>query len=299
MIKAGIRKSLSESLIGWGFIAPAVLIVAMFMLYPIIQSIAVSFFKWDGLTEWRFIGWYNYVKMLTRDKYFLLALRNTLMFAVFEVFGTMIIGFILALFIDFKVRFWKTYRVLFFMAFALSLYAVALLWGKFFEPNGLLNDILGRIGLEHLQQAWFADPRKGFAIIIGIALWKWSAFPMIFFLAGMQNIPEELYEAAKIDGASLIGRITKVTIPMLKNVFYILIVMQFIFALKTFDIVFLVTYGGPNHQTELLGTLLYQYGFTYKEPGYASVIAVFNIILSLIFAFIYFRAAGYRKIIKK
>jgi len=299
MIKTGKRKYFSENLIAWGFIAPTLAIIAMFMLYPIIQSVAISFFKWDGLTEWQYIGWYNYVKMVTRDDYFYIALRNTVLFAVCTVFGTIMIGFMLALFIDYRVRLWRMYRVLFFMAFAVSIYASALLWGKFFEPNGLLNDILGRIGLEHLQRAWFADPRTGLIIIIGVALWKWSAFPMMFFLAGMQNIPVELYEASKIDGASVIGRITKITMPMVKHVFKMLLVTQFIFSFKTFVIVFLITYGGPDHQTELLGTLLYQYGFFVNNPGYASVIAVFNIILALIFSFIYYRVSGYKEIIKK
>ena len=153
--------------------------------------------------------------------------------------------------------------------------------------------------LVSLQRIWLADAGGAIAIVIMVSIWQYSSFPMLFFLAGMQNIDEELYEAAIIDGASTARRIFSITIPLLKNVFSILMILQLIFAFKVFDIIYVMTGGGPAGQTEVLGTLLYRSAFKLRDLGSASVIAVIMLVLALVFSIIYIKISGYGKTIRE
>jgi raffinose/stachyose/melibiose transport system permease protein len=166
------------------------------------------------------------------------------------------------------------------------------------DPYGLLNTILGVLGLEQLQLVWLGNRNTAMLAIVFMTVWQFSGFPMIFFLAGMQNIDPELYESAEIDGASTMRRIFSITIPLLKHVFSIIFMLQLIFSFKVFDIVWITTQGGPAGATEVLGTHLYQDAFRKNAFGYASVISVIMFSVATILSIIYIRVSGYVQTVK-
>lgn len=292
------KKDLLEYSVGYLFVVPAVIFILLFIAYPMIQSVILSFFNWNGVSEWKFVGIKNYINMFMGNRYFLTALKNSILFSISATAGTIIVGFILAVLIDFKIKFWKTYRIVFFLPFVFSIVVVSMLWLKIVDPIGILNKVLEVLHLESLQRIWMGDPNSAMIIIIITTIWQYSSFPMLFFLAGMQNIQEELYEAAKIDGASTARRIFSITLPLLKDVFSVLIIIQLIASFKVFDIIYVMTGGGPAGQTEVLGHLLYKTAFRLHEFGSASVLAVIMLIVAMIFSILYIRISGYGKTIK-
>jgi len=290
-----LKKERKESLLDTLFIVPAVVFILFFILWPIIQSLALSFFKWDGVGPWEFVGINNYIKMFTRDKFFYLALKNTTIFTVVTTIGEMAIGLTLAILIDLGIRGWKAFRFIFFLPVALSQVAISLLWVKIYARDGLINSFLGVIGLETLQRVWLGDARYALWCVCLVSIWQYGGWHMIFFLAGMQGIDPQIYESAKIDGASTIRRIFSITLPLLKNVFFIITILSLILGFKNFDLVYVLTTGGPAHATEVLTTQVYQHAFDVLRFGYASVLAVILVVISLIFSLFYIKVTGYRK----
>ena len=244
----------------------------------------------------KFSGLSNFVEVFTEDRYFHTALRNTFVFSAVATVGTVTIGFLLAAAIDSRVLLWKLYTIVFFLPYALSIAAVSMLWLKIFEPSGLLNHVLIHLGLERFAVPWFDNPNTGLGIMLLVSIWQYSSFPMIFFLAGMQSIDQEIYESAKLDGASTVRQIVSITIPLLKNVFSILVVMQLIFSFRVFEIVWIMTAGGPSGGTEVLGTLLYRYSFRFLKFGYASVLSLIALTVAVALSFVYRRVSGYENL---
>jgi len=294
VIKFIRKKRFTDNIFGWSFVLPALLFFGIFLVSPIFSVIKLSFYSWEGFGDMKFVGLNNYIKMFTRDINFWTAVKNTLIFMFGATICNTIVGFSLAMAIDLRVRFWKIYRAVFFLAYVVSVYVVSLLWKQVFDKYGLLNQLLGLLNLEVLQRSWFLDPNMAMGLIIFITFWQVSGFHMIFYLAGMATIPEELYEAAVIDGANTLQRIIKITIPMLKNVFAVLVTMTFIYTFKIFVRVFVITGGAPAGKTEVMGTLLFRYAFVENQFGYASVIAVVTIIIAAIFGIFYIRIRGYK-----
>jgi len=290
------KRSLNENLVGWCLITPVLILIGVFVLYPSLQNIALSFFKWDGFTPWRFNGVNNYIKMFTSDRLFYQSFINTVIFQIGATTGTVVVGFILAVFIDMRVKLWKAYRVIFFLPYVVAQFAIATLFRSVFFQNGLANEILDKIGLDPIL--WFGIPWLAKTIMILVCVWQYSSFPMIFFLAGMASIEGEIYEAAEIDGANRFQRVLKITVPMLKSVTSTIVIFQLILSFKVFTYVFIMTTGMPAGKTHVLGTLLYRYAFEMQKLGYSSVIAIVMFVIALIFAFIYLRLSGYRRLFK-
>lgn len=287
------KKEIRQYLTGIAFVLPAIIFLMLFVAYPVIQSLALSFFKWRGVGPWKFVGFDNYIRMFTRDRYFFGALKNTILFTILMMSGEMTLGFIYALLIDLGIRGWKTYRFIFFLPVTLSQVAISLLWVKIFQQEGLVNALLGALHLEQFQHIWLGDAKFAMWCLIFVAWWQWGGWHMIFFLAGMQAINPQIYEQAKIDGASTLRRVFSITIPLLKNVVFILVILCLIQGFKMFDLIYVMTTGGPASATEVLGTQIYQHAFDVSKYGYASVIAVIMVAASLIVTIFYVRASGY------
>ena len=290
-------KFTDEKILAWFMLAPALIFISTFVIYPAIQSVVLSFFRWDGYTEWKFVGIRNYVKMFTRDPFFYQSFNNTVIYQIGSTLGTVVVGFIFAVFIDLKVKLWRMYKILFFLPYVLAQFAVATFFRTIFIPNGLANTILERLDIETVL--WFGIPWVAKAVMIFVATWQYSSFPMIFFLAGMQDIDEEIYKAAEIDGVTTFQRILKITLPMLKNVVATIIIFQLIQSFKVFTYVFVMTDGMPAGQTHVLGTLLYRYAFRLSQFGYSSVLSVIMLVMALIFAVIYIKISGYKELKEK
>ncbi len=284
---------------GYLFIIPALLFLVIFIIYPIAQSLFLSFYKWNGFSDKVFIGIKNYVDIF-HDRNFLTALKNSVVYIVVSSALILILGFILAVIIDNRVRGWKAYRFIFFLPTMLSFVVVALLWHKIYDPRiGLLNRMLEFLQLDFLKQRWLGDPKIAMYFIIVIVVWQWAGLFMLFFLAAMGAIDENIYEAARVDGVNVFGRIFKITLPMIKDQCIIITVFLLIASVKVFDIIWVTTKGGPAGSTHVLGTFIYLVAFRFQRFGYASVVAVIAVLISLIFGIIYMNYEKFSKIIKK
>jgi ABC-type sugar transport system permease subunit len=288
------RKRHRELLVGYAFLFPYVAIIVAFSFVPIFRSLGLSLFEWNGLEEPVFVGFRNFVEMV-KDPHFHTSLRNTFLFSSIVTAATVAIGFLLAAIIDLEVPLWKAYRFVFFLNVVLPIAITSLLWMRIYDPYGLLNNLLGILNLDRFQSAWLGSQNTTIFMLMIVDTWQFCGFTMIFFLAGMQNIDKDIYEAATIDGASKLTKISRITIPLLKNTFTIVILLQLIFSSKVFDRIWIMTQGGPAKATEVFGTLLYTYAFREQRFGYGSVIAVFSLIVAFIYSVFYVRATGYRE----
>lgn len=288
------KKDLSEYVTGYLFVLPVVVFILAFIAYPLVQSLLLSFYEWDGIGPWEYVGLKNYIKMFAKDRYFWTALTNSFKYSLGASTGLFVVGFVLAVIIDLRVRFWRSYRFIFFLPITISTAVVSLLWLRILDPYGVLNTLFEVLNLESLQHAWLANPSLALGVIVFIVIWQHSGFPMIVFLAAMEMIDESIYESAEIDGASTIRRIVSITIPMMKNAFAIVALLLLISTFKAFDIIWIMTRGGPVGSTEVLGTHLYQTGIWANRYGYSSVIAIVIFLVALLLSLLYTRVSGYK-----
>ncbi len=281
------RSNFKNYLPGYLFILPAFVFICVFLIYPVIESLRLSFFKWDGFTQKVFVGFQNYIT-IAHDKDFFIALKNTLIYMGVVTFVITLLGFALAVIIDLKVKGWKFYKFVFFLPALLSTVVVSLLWIRILHPSlGIINQLLDILNLGVLKQQWLGDPKLALFCVIAVNIWMFSGLNMIYFLASMQHINTDVYNAAKIDGVNTWGRIFKLTAPMIKDQFILITLINLIYTAKVFDLVWVMTLGGPGNASQVFGTYLYYQAFRYQKFGYASVIAVIVFLISFIFALIY------------
>ncbi|TCJ15675.1 sugar ABC transporter permease [Rubrobacter taiwanensis] len=244
------------------------------MLYPILDALRLSFFEAGGFGTPEFIGLGNY-RQLLEDPRYLKALENTTIYTLASIFILSPIALILAVTIRSFVVPWATfksfYRLTFFLPFITSLVVVALMFNVVFDPNyGLLNAFLTSIGLPQL--GWLRSPDLALPSVIMVGIWTYVGINSLYFLAGLQNIPDELHEAAAVDGAGRVKTFFYVTLPLLKPVILFVVVQATIFSYQLFELPFLLTGGGPSDATLTLAIYLYETGFRQFDRGYASAI---------------------------
>jgi len=269
------------------FIAPALALIGLFFLLPVAGALLLSFTDFDlyalgDLSQLRFVGLRNY-RLLFEDPLFWIALKNTLYFVL--VGGPLSVGFSLgaALLVNHRlVRFQGLFRTVFFLPVVTTLVAVAVVWRYLYNPRyGLLNYGLSLFGIAPID--WLGDPDWAMPAIILMAVWKNFGFNMIIFIAGLQNIPVHLYEAAAIDGAGPWRQFRHVTLPMLAPTFLFVTIITLIGYFQLFAEPYVMTQGGPANSTLSLVLLMYQEGFRWWNMGYASAVAfaLFAIILTV------------------
>jgi ABC-type sugar transport system permease subunit len=273
---------------GYLFILPALFFFIAFLVYPLVHTIYLSLTEWAGfdLKKITFVGFDNF-KLLLPDWIFWKALRNTLSFVIGTTVFLNLLGLSLALFLNNSRRLTHIIRTLIFVPVLLSPVIVGVMWSRILDPFGVLNQILQKINAIKTPIFWLGDKRIALLSVIGATVWQWVGYDMILYLTGLQQIPEELYEAAMIDGANKWHLLRYITLPLLKGIATMVILLNLIGGVRVFDIVYVMTKGGPNHNTEVLATHLYEVAFWFNKMGYASVIAVVILVLSLLFA--YFR----------
>lgn len=259
------------------FILPALLGTFIFIIIPVFCSFALSFVKWDLLNPMQFVGFDNY-KAVFSEPLFLKILINTLVFAVTtSVFGV-IIPLILAAIINSKVRGSEFYKTAYFLPFITPMIVIGIVWEWIFDPNiGLLNHLLS-VHINWLYDTHFAMP----ALII-VSVWKLIGYNMIIFLSSLSGISQSLFEAAKIDGANAVETFTKITVPMLSPSIFFVVIITAISSFQVFDLIYLMTQGGPLDSTNVLVYAIYKNAFEYFNVGKASALAyvLFVIILVL------------------
>ncbi len=287
------RRVFDQNLIGWAFALPFVVVFLLFMAGPIVASGLLSFTDF-GLADLRnplgtdFIGVENYAALFGDPK-FRTALLNTAYFVVVGVPATLLLGLGAALALNRGItRFRTLFRVGYYLPVVTSIVAIAVVWRFVLNPDqGLLNLALGSIGIEGPN--WLADPALAMPSIIAMAVWRNLGFAMIVFLAGLQTIPRELYEAASMDGAGRWRQLRHVTVPLLRPTILFISVVTTIGYLQLFEEPFVMTDGGPLDKTLSISMYMYQQGFEFFHQGYAAAIAWILFLIVAVVAFVQFR----------
>jgi raffinose/stachyose/melibiose transport system permease protein len=281
----------SLRLLPWLFLAPSLVIYSVVVVYPMIYSAWLSLFRWDGVAPTKiFVGLDNYGILLTQNDVFWIALRNNAIWLVAALLLPTSIGLGLAVLLNSKFRGSHIFRSVFYFPSVLSLAVVGLIWTWIYHPDlGLLNQALTASGLQSLTRNWLSDPNIALYPVIIAATWNAVGLPMLLFLAGLQTIPEELHEAAKVEGAGPVRRFLYVTFPLLRETTLIVLAITAINALKAYDIIYAMTNGGPANSTQLLSTWMYFLTYNYNQVGLGTAIAVVLFMLTLIFAIPYIR----------
>ncbi len=274
----------ADALIALLFLAPSLFIFCTFIFFPLAYTFWLSFHKWNMIKPARpFIGLTNYQRLFTSPDFWHV-LRNTAVYTAGAVSLTMLTGLVLALLLNRPMANRALYRAAIFSPTVTATVAVAMLWLWIFDPQyGLMNELLRAVHLPRLQ--WLGDPFWALPALIIMGVWKFAGYDMVIFLAGLQNIPQELYEAAKIDGANGIDAFRMITLPLLTPTTFFLLTVSIISSFQVFDQIFVMTQGGPINSTNVFVYYLYQNAFKFFEAGYASSIAVvfFAIIMTLTF----------------
>lgn len=272
--RKSMRLKTKQALTGWLFVSPALIGFSVFTFGSIIYSFYLSLTEYDLMTEPKFVGFANYIKAFTNDQYFYKYFGNTLYFVVFLVPIVLAISLLLALLINKKAgRMTKAYRVALFLPSITSTIAVSMVWLWIFNPDmGIINNFLATIGFTN-PPMWLNSPATSKMALIIMRVWQMSGYYMIMFLAGLQTIPESLYESAEVDGATGIQRFFKITVPMLSNTTFVVIILLVIEAFNMFESIFVMTSGGPLGSTSTIMYYIYEEGFRNYNMGYASAIA--------------------------
>lgn len=273
----------------YAFLAPALLIYLVFGLYPFIKTFLLSFYSWDGLsTSQTFVGWENYVNVMTDDPAFWTSMGHAAWIALAALLLQNGFALFLALIVDGGIRGKNIYKLILYIPPILSVIVVGLVWRWIFkgDETGLLNQMLSMSGLGHLASAWLGEPVLALASVIFVQCWQGFGNAFILFLAGLQTIPEELYEAASIDGARGWSRFWHITFPMLFPVLCIISILTILGTMQTFALVMAMTGGGPAGATEVPVTYIYNAAFEHFKFGYSTSMAVVLGILLMGLAFV-------------
>jgi raffinose/stachyose/melibiose transport system permease protein len=273
-----------EELAGYLFLLPAVGLTVAFVVWPIVQSFALSLYSWNGDGPRTFVGLQNYVH-LTQDSGYADAFAHNFIFVIGYTGFEIVIGFFLAALLNTRIRGLVLFRTIYFLPVVVPTAIAALLWSMVLSPTvDPFSAFFKLIGLRFLAHAWLGDSNTALYAVIAIAVWKNVGVSMIVYLAAMQDIPAELLEAASIDGAGALRRLIEIVLPMLKPITAVLIALSIIYAMRTFDIVWALTGSQPRAVLEMVSTLIVRTAFNYHEFGLASALAVVLFLVIFILA---------------
>ena len=265
------------------FLFPALFIYIIVVVFPTVYSLFLSFCDWNGLGAKKFVGLKNYIQLFTSDSVFYTALRNNIIWIILTICLTVLLALLLALVLNRSFRGRIVYRAIFYFPYMLSWIIVGIIWKWMYNPNfGLINQVLGMVGLDSLKGAYLSNTKMALYCVFIAALWQGLGQPMLYFLAGLQTLPNDILEAAKIDGAGKFNLFFRVIVPMLKETFVIVLATQIIASMKVYDIVYVMTDGGPANSTQTLATYMYNQTFTYSNLGVGSAIATVMVLIMMI-----------------
>lgn len=271
-----------QQLVPWAFLFPGLVILGVFSIWPLIQSVVMSFQRWQILGPSQFVGLENYVTLIESD-HFWVAVRNTLIYAVVTVPAGLVLALGAALLLNRPMRGRAFFRGVFFFPVIVTMVVIALVWRWMFSENyGVVNSLMESIGLA--PQSWLAEsPVKAFGVIMVMSVWKGFGYGMVFYLAGLQTIPETMYEAARLDGASRWQSFRHITLPLLNPVTLFVAIIAFIGSFQVFDQVYVMTEGGPGYSTSVLVHLIYELAYVRFRMGLACAAACVLLLITLIF----------------
>lgn len=274
--------------VGYYFILPAVAFFAIFIAYPLVKSFYISLHSWPGFGPEKWVGLGNFTGMF-KDQVWREALEHTLIFTAATTVISTVVAMVVAVVLKARWRFGVVFRVAILVPSLMSLVVSGTLWGLIYEPSfGILDQFFASIGLRSLSISWLSNSYTVLPSIIAVTIWQSVGFFMLIFYAALHDIDPELYEAARIDGASVLAQFRHVTVPMLRTVTSIVVTLNLINGVKTFDLIYVMTGGGPNNASASLTTYLYNLAFGGQVAGavplvgYATAIGVMVLLLAVI-----------------
>ena len=287
------RRAMSSNASSALMLAPALVLCGIFIFVPAALAVVGSFYSF-GLTSqnWVWEGTGNYTRA-AQDPVFWTALRNNVIIVIGSIVTQVGIGCILAAILDRGLPRGRTFfRTIIFMPMVVSAVAVALIWLIILDPNvGILNAIVKGLALTPPQRGWLGDPNVSIWMILVVAAWQYTGFMMVLILAGLQSIPKELYEAASLDGARGLKAFWFITLPSIRNVLLVAVLITTIGGFKVFDFVYVLTQGGPANATQVLGTYIFLQGFNLTNMGYANAISVVLLVIAVILGWMQLKAS--------
>lgn len=275
-------------------LAPALFILMLVMLYPLINSFVLSFYRYmltdpQGIT---FIGWGNYVRMFNTVGFWI-AFRNTLVYVSGLVFFEFVIGFSLALLLNLQIRCRAVLRGFFMIPWIIPSVAIALLTMWLFNPDfGVVNVVLRALGVISQPLGWLKDPSLAMPTVLLVTVWKFFPFMLVVLLAGLQTIPEDEIDSAKIDGANPVRRFIHITLPHMREIIMIVTLLEFIWSFQYITIIWITTKGGPVYATTTFPVKVYEAAFQEWNLGFGASIGVFWILFLLVFSILFVRVVG-------
>jgi ABC-type sugar transport system permease subunit len=273
----------------YAFLLPALIVFVFIVLSPVVMSLILSFYKFTGFDAAvfkNFAGFDNF-RILFNDRYFWIAFRNNIYFVLANITLQIILAMFLALTIFFgKFKNSVLIRTIIFFPGVLAPVSISLAWRRILQQDGLLNKIL------HIDFSWLSSVPLAIWVVIFVSIWQWTGYNLVIFYAGLQSIDRTILEAAEVDGANWWGKIFRIAIPSIVPTIILNIILNLIGSFRVFDIVYVLTRGGPVHQSEVLTTLMYYYSFSANGPnkmGVGSSIAFIMFIIMIIFGFLRIR----------
>lgn len=266
------------------FLLPALIIYAVFALYPMVGALELSFYNWDGVSADRnFVGLQNYVQIFTQDPVFWTAVRNSIAWVVMSLIVPTLVGLMLALALNQQLFARTAFRAIFYLPAIIASIAVATIWSWMYNPIlGVVNAALKSLGMSEAIRDWLGDPKIALFSIFIAYVWQSSGVSMVLFLAGLQGVPEELKEAARVDGANRWHVFWHVIRPCLRETFVVVTVLTVINSLKVFDLIVGMTSGGPAQSTQVLALWSYTQSFSLHDFGNGMAIAMVLLAITLI-----------------
>jgi len=290
-----MSNKLRNNAIGWSFVLFAAILIVLFYFYPMVQAFKLSFKSGMG-NNLEFVGLDNYTRLF-KDPTFIAALKNTFIYLIVQVPIMIVLALILSVLLnDPKLKFKGFFRTAIFLPAVTSLVAYSIIFKYLFGMDGIINQFLMGVSLISKPIPWLTDPLLAKITIIIAITWRWTGYNMIFYLSGLQNVDQSIYEAAKIDGANAFQMFTKITIPVLKPIILFTSITSTIGTLQIFDEIMNITKGGPGNSTVSISQYIYNLSFKYSPDfGYAAAVSFVIVILIVIFSSLQFKAAGDRK----
>ncbi len=279
-VRSGLGLRRQATIAGYLFLLPNIIGFLVFSSIPVLATLAISMLDWDMIRTPTFVGLGNYAALLTEDAVFLQVLRNTAYFVIGTVPAGIILSLLLAVAMNSRIRGITFFRAVFFIPVITSSVAVAMIWRWLYNGDfGLINTGLDLIGLPMVP--WLSSSKWAMPAVILMAIWKRIGYDMVLYLAGLQAIPPQLYEAAEIDGAGRLQRFWFITLPMLTPTTFFIVVISIIGSFQVFDLAFILTSGGPGNATNTIVMYVYNQAFQFFHMGYAAAVAwvLFTIIL--------------------
>ncbi|AJY77517.1 lactose ABC transporter permease [Paenibacillus beijingensis] len=261
--------------------APGLLVVGVFVIFPIVYSVPLALTNYSVLGETKFVGFHNFERALG-DRSFLISLWNSMLYIIIVPF-IQIISILMAILVNSKLPGIKGFRTAFYIPVVTSMVAVALIWNWLLSSNGVVNYVLMELGIIHSKVGWLSSSKTALYVLMFITMWKGLGYYMMLYLAGLQAIPGDLYEAAVVDGATRLQVIARITIPLLRPYVFFCSLISLMAAIRVFDEMFVLTKGGPGTSTLTSSLYIYQQGIMQFNFGYASALGlVVSVIIGLL-----------------